>query len=94
MSDNVVSLSGAPVISPGEPHPGVVEALEKVLAMAKRGELRWFVGTGLTHDHQRLSVWADALPTHRNVYMELGAIEWLKQEYVDRILGRVADSAS
>lgn len=79
----VVGLPGIRVPS-NIPDSMLVESLEKLLDLARSGELRSFIGTGFCaggHDGKpvRLAYWAD---THDNVYEMLGAIEWLKHEWL------------
>lgn len=51
MSDKIVSIrSGEPIIQKGEPHPDVIERLEKLLEAAKSGELSGVVCITLFKD--------------------------------------------
>lgn len=80
---NVVSLHGDTLPALGEPNEGLIEAIEDLLAKAKDGQLQSFIGTGFTSDNGRLSIVCGA--TQQNIYEVLGAMEWLKVEYVDYI---------
>lgn len=63
------------------PNESLVSALRNVLAMAERGQLQCYIGTGFTCDGLRVSTWCD---THDDVYQMLGSIEWIKAEYLHR----------
>lgn len=81
MADKVSALPGVKIPT-GEPNPGLVEALERLVSMAKSGELQSFVGTGFTEAGLRVSIW---YTPHPNVYEMLGSISWLEHEYVNRV---------
>lgn len=82
-TSNVISINGGPVPEhvSGEPCDGMIRALERLLEMARNGEIQSFIGTGFTHDGQRLAVWSGG---HSNVYEMLGSLSWLEHEYVSR----------
>lgn len=51
MTEKVVSLDGGPVITDCEhPHEGVVEVLEEMLDMARRGHIRGLVMVQMLND--------------------------------------------
>jgi hypothetical protein len=80
---NVISISdGAPVPPAGTPNEGVIGAVERLLELARSGELQSLVATGFTKDGMRLSMWGGE---HTNVYEMRGAIMWLDSEYVNRV---------
>lgn len=76
----LLPLANAKLPNP-EPNSQLIAVLKDVLAMAERGELQSFIGTGFTAEGQRLATWCDANP---NVYEMLGALSWLQHEYVQR----------
>jgi hypothetical protein len=77
---NVKALPGfsAPTCEPDE---RLVKILEELLAMAKSGQLRSFIGTGFVGEGLRVATWADF---HDDVYQMLGALAWLQAEYTHR----------
>jgi len=72
--------SGIQVENP-EPNEQLVTAITALLEMAKSGELQSFIGTGFDTSGNRVSAWCDF---HVNKYEMLGAIEFLKTEWLDR----------
>ena len=85
MTGNVRALPGSKVPS-NQPNPDLIAAIERTLQMAKEGQLQSFIGTGFTSDGLRAALWADTEP---DVYKMLGALEWLKSEYVHRHISEV-----
>ena len=80
--NNVVALPGSESWSgQGQANPALVMALEDLLERAKSGQLQSFIGVGFTSDGLRLTTWADF---HSNVCEMLGALEWVKAEYIHR----------
>lgn len=79
---NVRSINGEAVPQLGEPNQGVIGAIEKLLEMAKSGQLQSFIGTGFTAQSERVSIWSGH---HPNVHEMLGALAWLQHEFVDRV---------
>ena len=77
---NVLALPGTTLKS-AEPNAALVEGFERLLEMAKYGQLQSFIGTGFMADGLRLSHWFDY---HDDVYQMLGSIAWLQAEYVRR----------
>lgn len=80
MLSNVTAFPGNTVPS-DEPDYRIVNMLEDLLAHAKSGRLRCFIGTGYMSDGCRISVWADH---HDNVYEMLGSFAWLQAEYLHK----------
>ncbi|MDO6966978.1 hypothetical protein [Rhizobium alvei] len=78
---NVYTLFGENPPELGEPNQPLIKAITNLLEMAKTGRLQSFVGTGFTHEGNRLSLWCD---THPDIYQMLGSIAWLEHEYVER----------
>jgi len=79
---NVRPLPGLPnPEDAAKPNPELIQVLREALAMAESGQLQSYVGTGWTCDGLRLSTWADH---HQDQYQMLGAIEWLKAEWIER----------
>ena len=72
--------SGIQVVSK-EPNAELIKALDDLLALAKSGELQSFLGTGFDINQNRISMWCDF---HINKYEMLGAVEFLKTEWLDR----------
>lgn len=68
-------------MSVGEINEAVVGTIEKLLEMARSGELQSFIGTGFVFNGDRMAVWVDTEP---NIYKMLGALGWLKAEYIER----------
>lgn len=78
---NVTALRPSVNIPTGEPNAALVVMLRDLLDMAETGQLQSYVGSGFTSDGMRVSTWGDF---HDDVYQMLGAIEWLKAEYLER----------
>lgn len=78
---NVVALPGV-VVPTNDPKPALVKVMRDLLEMAESGRLQVFIGTGWMADGNRITAWGGV---HDNVYEMLGAIEWMREEYVDRI---------
>lgn len=78
---NVVSLSGNPVPQAKEPQEDIIDGLKFLLAKAESGELQSFWGAGFLGNTHRVSIKSG----HHNSAIEfLGALEWLKQDYIAR----------
>lgn len=77
----VVALPGIKVPT-NEPSQALIKTLRQALELAESGRLQCLIATGFTADGGRLTAWGG---THANVYEMLGAIEWMREEYVDRI---------
>lgn len=77
----VVALPGIKVPT-NEPSPALVKMLRDMLELAESGRLQCIIATGFLADGGRLTAWGGS---HPNVYEMLGAIEWMREEYVDRI---------
>ena len=75
---NIVAMPNA-LVQTGEPNPALVEALEKMLDEARSGLLQSFFATGFRSDGLRMS----CIFPHTNVYEVVGAIEMLKQTYIN-----------
>lgn len=76
--NNVKPISGNVIVPTAEPNQRLVEALEKILAEAKSGELQSFFATGFRADGLRMS----CIFPHQNVYEVVGSLEMLKQDYL------------
>lgn len=83
----VVALPGVKVPT-NEPSPALVKMLRDVLELAESGRLQCLIATGFLADGGRLTAWGGQ---HPNVYEMLGAIEWMREEYVDRIKAQNPD---
>lgn len=70
---NVVGLNGAPVPRAGEPRPEVVERLERLLEMARSGEIQG-VGAAVLYRDDSTQVFAVGLATRGM----LGAVTMLQ----------------
>jgi hypothetical protein len=81
---NVIPLPGCKG-QQNTPNDSLVAALKDLLSMAEDGSLQSLIGTGFKTDGLRVTIYCDG---HDNVYEMLGSIEWLKQEYIDRVLDR------
>lgn len=77
----VVALPGIKVPT-NEPSPALVKMLRDMLELAESGRLQCIIATGWLADGARITAWGGV---HDNVYEMLGAIEWMREEYVDRI---------
>ncbi len=82
MTNKVHMLPNAAIRPNGEPNPHVVELLEDLLSRAKSGEIVSLQATGFCSNDDRYTVWAHS--TAEDIYATVGAIEWLKQEYIHR----------
>lgn len=88
----VLSIStGRELPPPEEPYGPLVAVLEDALELARRGELRSLVATGVMANGERMSLYSQD-PMRINVVEMLGAIAWLEHEYVARAIGTVVSS--
>lgn len=77
--NNVKALPG--VIAPtAQPNEALCEALRDILKDAEAGLLQSLFATGFRTDGLRMS----CMVPHDNVYEAVGAIEWLKHQYIER----------
>lgn len=74
---NVKAMPGITVPT-AEPNKALIKALEDILESARSGELQSFFATGFRADGLRMS----CMFPHHNVYEVVGAIEFLKAEYM------------
>lgn len=72
-----------PTISdqPGAPNGDLIQSLEQLLDLAKKGELQSFVGVGFASNEDRVTMWEDV---HPNTWEMSGAIGALHDEYKHR----------
>ena len=77
---NVKALPGA-LVQTGEPNQALIAALKDILADAESGQLQSLFATGFRSDGLRMS----CMFPHDNVYEVVGAIEWLKVQYMDQM---------
>jgi hypothetical protein len=79
-SQKVVSLNGAPFIQPGEPQADVIEQLERVLEMARSGEISGIVIIAI-HADECTSSCRRGYSNRRTV----GEIEIVKADLIDAL---------
>lgn len=79
--DNVAPLHSGINLKSQKPNEAVIAAMRNLLDMAEDGRLQSFIGTGYVNDGNRVAIWCDF---HQNVYEMLGALEWMKAEYIHR----------
>ena len=77
---NVKAMPGITVPT-AEPNKALIKALEDILESARSGELQSFFATGFRADGLRMS----CMFPHHNVYEVVGAIEFLKAEYMHKM---------
>lgn len=75
---NVVTMPGCEPPPTGEPNDALIQGLEKLLELARSGELQSFIGTGFDIERGRVCLWADY---HDSVWEMMGSLTWLVQEY-------------
>jgi hypothetical protein len=83
-------FTGAPVApqhTTGTVDQTLVKTLDTLLTMAKAGQLQSIIGVGFTDDNRRLTFFS--LPEFENASEILGAVEWLKIEYINRVMGKI-----
>ncbi len=83
---NIRFMPGVSRPSDGRPDEALVKVLENLLSRAKSGQLQSLIATGFLGNGERVAAWGGQ---HENVYEMRGAIAWLENEYVDRVLDRV-----
>lgn len=77
---NIKALPGA-VLQTSDPNEDLIHAIKGMLADAESGLLRSLFATGFRSDGLRMS----CMFPHTNVYEVVGAIEWLKHQYIDQM---------
>jgi hypothetical protein len=77
---NIKALPGA-VVPTSEPNEDLIHAIKGMLADAESGLLQSLYATGFRADGLRMS----CMFPHNNVYEVVGAIEWLKHQYIDQM---------
>lgn len=83
-NEKVVNLfSSEPVPALNEVNESLVSVLKRALELAESGSLQSFIGTGWTNDGFRFSVYDHS--KHTNFYEMLGALEFLKDKYKERM---------
>lgn len=81
--DKVVSISNrAPIIAQSpEPDQNIIDQLEKMLAMAKSGQMQALFAVGWNVDNTIMSGWQGV---HRACFSVLGGVEECKAEMILR----------
>ncbi len=74
---NVKTLPGA-TLQTQEPNEDLIHVVKGMLADAESGLLQSLYATGFRADGLRMS----CMFPHNNVYEVVGAIEWLKHQYI------------
>lgn len=78
---NILTLSGLPVESKAV-NEDLVKVLQDAIDQAKSGELQCFVGTGIMHSGDRLSMFS--IGQGENVFTLYGAVALLQAELFQR----------
>ena len=78
---NIKLLHEGIQVKTDEPNEQLVSTLSDLLRLAESGSLQSCIGTGFDSQQTRITAWCDF---HDNKYEMLGAIEFLKTEWLDK----------
>ena len=85
-ADKVVDLSGKPLADNTlSSNDKLVSVCERLLQMAKSGEITWFAGCSISTDEHLMM--ALCLPPNADICRILGALDLMRDEFMRRAVG-------